>query len=141
MDIVHARAHHKYKIPWSATGAAHAAFLPHPICWGFVMWFYLFFLIYLGLLMPSPPFIVFSISNWLHIVLRCSLNTVLVFLSIGFDLTFINVPLLRWFSFGYIVACSYFFVGLQNELLDISRFMTLLMPLGYAISDVPCGFL
>jgi hypothetical protein len=41
--------------------------------------------------MPSPPFMVFSISNWLNIVLRCSLNSVLVFLSIGFDLTFINV--------------------------------------------------
>jgi hypothetical protein len=53
----------------------------------------------------------------------------LLFLFVGFELTFISVfsavVIILW-----VCCCNCFFAGLQYELLDLSRFVVLLIPLG-----------
>jgi hypothetical protein len=65
-----------------------------------------------------------------------SLQVVKAITTIGFVLTFMNVffaaMVYLWVSY-----CIYFFVGLQIGLLDLSKFVALLPPLGCTICGTP----
>lgn len=78
-----------------------------------------------------------ALSIWLQIVLRCSLDSVQVSPAGGFGSTFISAffATVVLFLVGY---CSCFSMGIREGLLDLSRFMALLVPLGRAILDTHC---
>lgn len=70
-----------------------------------------------------------ALQIWLQIVLRCSLDSVLVSPTVGFDLTSISAPLAVVVLF-LVYCCKGFFVGVREGLMNLLRVVPLLVPLG-----------